>query len=141
MHTRARKLTRIALAALAALVAYFLVGGIFFAVPALHAEFAKYPAIYRTGEPAGAVMAVGMLGIFLAVGAAAAMFARMHPAGAGLGAGVRFGIVLAVFQLGSFVLHNHMMLNIGWQLSALQGMAYAAEWVAVGVVISLAYRP
>lgn len=141
MHTRARRFTRVTLAALAALVAYFLVGGIFFAVPALHVEFAKYPAVYRSGEPSGAVMAVGMLGIFLAIGAAAAMFARTHPAGAGLGAGARFGIVLALFQLGSFVLHNHMMLNIGWQLSALQGMAYAAEWLAVGVVISLAYRP
>ena len=58
-----------------------------------------------------------------------------------MGAGARFGVVLAVFQLGSFVLHNHMMLNIGWQLSALQGMVYAAEWLAVGVVISLAWRP
>ena len=40
-------LTRLALATLAALIAYFIVGGIFFTIPAMHAEFAKYPAIYR----------------------------------------------------------------------------------------------
>jgi hypothetical protein len=133
-------LTRVALAAFAALVAYFIVGGIFFAIPAMGAEFAKYPAIYRTGEAINSVMAVGVLGILLAIGAAAAIFARIHPAGAGVKAGIRFGVILAVFQLGSFVLHNHMNLNIGWRLSTLQGIAYTAEWIVVGVVISLVYR-
>ena len=133
-------LTWIALAALAALVAYFTVGGIFFAVPALRAEFAKYPAVYRTGDAIKSVMAVGMFGILLAIGAAAVIFARIHPAGAGIAAGIKFGVVLAVFQLGSFVLHNHMNLNIGWRLSALQGVVYAAEWIVVGIVISLVYR-
>ena len=133
-------LTRIALAAVAALVAYFIVGGIFFAIPAMGAEFAKYPAIYRTGEAVNSVMAVGVLGIFLAIGAAAVIFARMHPAGAGINEGLKFGVILAVFQLGSFVLHNHMLLNIGWRQSALQGIAYTAEWMVVGVVISLVYR-
>ena len=131
---------RLALAALAALVAYFIVGGLFFAIPTLQAEFAKYPAIFRTGEAINSVMAVGVLGILLAIGAAAAIFARMHPAGAGIGAGIKFGVVLAVFQLGSFVLHNHMTLNIGWRLSALQGIVYTAEWIVVGIVISLVYR-
>ena len=133
-------LTRTALAALAALVAYFIVGGIFFTVPAMRTEFAKYPAVFRSGEAVNSVMAVGMLGILLAIGAAAAIFARMHPAGAGIDAGIKFGVALAVFQLGSFVLHSHMLLNVGWRLSALQGIAYSAEWFVVGVVISLVYR-
>lgn len=133
-------LPRIALAALAALVAYFIVGGIFFAVPALSEEFAKYPAIYRTGEAINSVMAVGVLGILLAISAAAVIFARMHPGGAGIQAGIRFGVLLAVFQLGGFVLHNYMLLNIGSRLAMLQGIAYMAEWIVVGVVISLVYR-
>lgn len=33
-----------------------------------------------------------------------------------------------------------MMLNIGWRLSALQGMVYATEWIVVGIVISQVYR-
>ena len=133
-------LTRVALAALAALVAYFITGGIFFAIPAMRKEFAKYPAVYRSGEAINSVMAVGMLGIFLAIGAATAIFARVHPTGAGIESGLKFGAVLAVFQLGSFVLHNHMNLNIGWRLSALQGIVYTTEWIVVGVVISLVYR-
>ena len=133
-------LPRVAVAAVAALVAYFIVGGIFFAVPALREEFAKYPGVFRTGEAMNSVMAVGMLGIFLAITVAAVIFARLHPAGAGAAEGFRFGVLLALFQLGSFVLHNHMNLNIGWRLSALQGLVYALEWTVVGIVISLVYR-
>ena len=131
---------RIALASLAALVAYFVVGGLFFAIPAMRIEFAKYPAVFRTGEAINAVMAVGVLGILLAIGAAATIFARLHPTRGGIGEGLRFGVLLALFQLGSFVLHNFMNLNIGWRLSALQGIAYMSEWIVVGVVISLVYR-
>ena len=133
-------LTWIALSAVVALVAYFMVGGLFFAVPAMRTEFAKYPAVYRSGDANKSVMGVGMLGLLLAMGVAATLFALIHPAGAGVGAGVEFGVLLAAFQLGSFVLHNHMMLNISARLSMLQGIAYAAEWIAVGVVISLVYR-
>ena len=133
-------LTRIALAAVAALVAYFIVGGIFFTVPAFQTEFAKYPAVYRSGEALNSVMAIGMVGILLAIVVATVIFARMHPAGAGVGAGLRFGVLLAAFVLGSFVLHSHMLLNVGWRQSMLQGIAYSAEWIAVGVVISLVYR-
>jgi hypothetical protein len=140
MPPGAMNLTRIALAALAAFISYFIVGGLFFAVPPMRAEFTKYPEIYRTGDAINSVMAVGMLGIFLAIAVAATIFARMHPGGAGIGAGLRFGVLLALFQLGSFVLHNHMLLNIGWRQSALQGIAYVAEWIVVGIVISLVYR-
>ena len=133
-------LPRMALAAVAALVAYFVVGGVFFTIPAMRAEFAKYPAVYRTGDAVNSVMAVGMLGIFIAISAAAVIFARMHRAGAGVKEGIKFGVILAVFQLGSFVLHSHMLLNIGWRQSALQGIAYTAELIVVGIVISLVYR-
>jgi hypothetical protein len=133
-------LTRIALAAVAALVAYFIVGGLFFMVPAMQAEFTKYPAVYRSGEALNSVMAVGVLGILLAIVVAAVIFARMHPAGAGIDAGLKFGVLLAAFVFGSFVLHSYMLLNIGWRQSMLQGVAYSAEWIAVGVVISLVYR-
>jgi hypothetical protein len=132
--------TRIALAALAALVAYVAVGGVFFAIPAMRTEFAKYPAVFRTGEAINSVMAVGMLGILLAIGAAATIFARLHPAGAGARAGLKFGVLLAVFQLGGLVIHNYMNLNIGWRVAMLQGVAYTAEWIVVGVVIGLVYR-
>jgi hypothetical protein len=132
--------TRLALAALAALAAYFIVGGIFFTIPAMRAEFANYPQVFRSGQAMNSVMAVGMLGTLLAVGVATVIFALMYPAGAGIRAGIKFGVLLALFQLGSLVLHNYMLLNIGGRLSTLQGIAYSAEWFVVGVVISLVYR-
>ena len=133
-------LARIALAAVAALVAYFIVGGIFFTIPAMKLEFAKYPTVYRSGDESKSVMAVGMLGIFLAIAVATVIFARMHPAGADLKDGVIFGVLLALFQLGSFVLHNHMLLNSGRRQSILQGIGFTAEWIVVGIVLSLVYR-
>jgi hypothetical protein len=134
--------TRLALASLAAFIAYFVVGGLLFAIPAFTTEFAKYPAVFRSGDALAPVMATGMLGILLAITAATGIFARLHPSpgGAGIGAGLRYGKALALIQLGSFVLHNYMLLNIGWRLSALQAVAYSLEWIAVGVVISLVYR-
>lgn len=132
--------TRIALAAGAAFIAYFMVGGIFIGVPALKTEFQKHSALYRSGDSSKSAMAVGMFGILLAIAAATVIFARMHPAGAGIESGLKYGAVLALFQIGSFVLHNHMMLNISARLSALQAMVYTSEWIAVGAVISLVYR-
>ena len=133
-------ITRIALSSVAALVAYFIVGGIFFAIPAMGTEFAKYPGVFRSGEAVNSVMLVGVLGLLIAMAAAAVIFARMYPDGAGIEAGFKFGLLLAVFILGSFVIHSYMLLNIGPRLSILQGLAYAAEWIVVGIVISLVYR-
>jgi hypothetical protein len=46
-----------------------------------------------------------------------------------------------VFALGSFVVHNYVNLNIGLRLTLQQAAAYFVEWVVVGVVIGLIYRP
>ena len=54
--------SRIALAALGATVAYFVVGGILFgALPSLQKEFMKYPAVYRTQDDMKRVMPMGMI--------------------------------------------------------------------------------
>jgi hypothetical protein len=133
-------LTRLALATLAGVIAYFAVGGAFFAVPALREEFARHPGVFRSGEAMNAVMGVGMAGIILAIGTAAVLFAKLHPTGGGWLAGVRFGMLLAVFVVGAQVIHNYMNLNIGWRIAAWQGVVYSLEWIAVGAVIGLVHR-
>jgi len=55
--------------------------------------------------------------------------------------GARFGALIGLFAIGSFVVHNYVNLQIGLKLTVQQGMAYLAEWVIVGVVIGLIYRP
>jgi hypothetical protein len=133
-------LARVAAAAFAAFAVYFVMGGVFFMNPAMKAEFARHASIYRTQEAMKPVMPIGMLGMLLSMAALAVLFALIHPAGAGVMAGVHFGLLVALFALGSFVLHNHVNLNIGARLTLLQGVAYTIQWVVVGAVISLVYR-
>ena len=133
-------LTRVVLAAVGALVAYMALGSVFFMNPAMRKEFMKYPAVYRTQENMRGVMPFGMLSMLLSMVVLAVLFAMIYPDGAGLAAGLRFGALIGLYASGSFVLHNHVNLNIGPRLTLYQGVAYLVEWTVVGVVISLIYR-
>ena len=129
------------LAALGAFVVYFALGGLFFAVlPWLRAEFMKYPAVYRSQESMKGVMPGGMLAMFVAMVVLAVLYAMLYKGGSGLCEGARFGALVGVFAVCSFVIHNHVNLNIGWKLTIQQAVAYFVEWVAVGIVIGLIYK-
>jgi hypothetical protein len=133
---------RILLAGLGATVAYFLIGGLAFAIlPALRDEFRKYPAVYRTQEGIRAVMPLGMAGMFVSILALAVIYAMLDRSGSGVVLGARFGALIGVFAVGAFVLHNYVNLNIGLKLTLQQAAAYFVEWTAVGAVIGLIYRP
>jgi hypothetical protein len=133
-------LMRVIAAAIAAFMTYFILGGVFFASPAMRAEFARFGTVYRTQQSMKSVMPLGMLGMLLSMVALAVLFAMIHPVGAGVVAGIQFGVLIAVFALGSFVLHNHVNLNIGRRLTTFHAAAYSVEWLVVGIVISLVYR-
>jgi hypothetical protein len=133
---------RVGLAALGAFVAYFLIGGLAFAiVPSLRTEFLKYPAVYRTQEGQMSLIPVGMAAMFLAIVALALIYAMLYQSGYGVAEGARFGALIGIFAIGSFVVHNYVNLNIGLNLTVQQSVAYFVEWVVVGIVISLIYRP
>src|SRR5690242_11313858 len=106
----------------------------------MRAEFLKYPAVYRTQENMKGVMPFGMLGMLVSMAVLAVLYAMIHPGGAAVSAGLSFGVLVGLFSLGSFVLHNHVNLNIGNRLTLFQAVAYMVEWIVVGVVISLIYR-
>jgi hypothetical protein len=134
--------TRIALAALAGFVAYFIVGGLTFAaLPWLKNEFVKYPAVYRTQDGIKSVMPIGMAAMFVAILALAVVYALLYHGGSGLLEGARFGALIGVFAIGSFVIHNYVNLNIGVALTIQQSIIYFLEWLVVGIVIGLIYRP
>ncbi|MGA9355186.1 MAG: hypothetical protein WBV46_15950 [Terriglobales bacterium] len=134
---------RIALASLGAFLAYFVVGGLSFAlVPSLKTEFLKYPTVYRTQEGIKAAMPVGMAFMLLAIVALAVIFAMLDRTGLnGAGLGALFGALIGVFAIGSFVVHNYVNLQIGALLALQQSIVYFVEWVVVGTVIGLIYRP
>ena len=133
---------RIALAAVCAFLAYFVIGGLSFALmPSLRNEFPKYPAVYRSQEAMKSVMPGGMAAMFVAMVVLAVIYAMLYHGGSGLAEGARFGALIGVFAICSFVIHNYVNLNIGVKLTFQQSVAYFIEWLVVGMVIGLIYRP
>jgi hypothetical protein len=132
---------RIALAGLGAFVAYFALGTFAFTLPWMKNEFMKYPAVYRSQEGIKSVMPAGMAAMFVAMLVLAVIYAMLYRGGSGLAEGTRFGALIGVFAICSFVIHNYVNLNIGLKLTVQQSVAYFLEWLAVGVVIGLIYRP
>jgi hypothetical protein len=133
---------RIALAALGGFVAYFVVGGLTFVLlPSLKTEFLKYPAVYRDHQGQMNHMPAGMIGIFLSILAAAGIYAMLYQGGSGVVEGARFGVLIGVFVIGAFVVHNYANLQIGMKLMIEQAVAYFVEWVITCIVIGLIYRP
>jgi uncharacterized membrane protein len=132
----------VVLAALGAFVAYFVVGALMFvAMPWIKAEFKKYPAVYRSHESIMSVMPAGMAAMFVSIAVLAVIYAMSYHGGAGLVEGARFGSLIGVSVIGAFTVHNFVNLNIGWKLTVEQSVAYFVEWVVVGIVIGLIYRP
>jgi hypothetical protein len=133
---------RIFLAALGAFVAYFVIGGLTFGLlPLLKNEFMKYPAVHRSQEAIKRVMPAGMAAMFAAMVVLAVIFAMLYRGGSGLAEGAHFGALVGVFAICSFVVHNHVNLNIGPKLTIQQAVAYFIEWLVVGIVIGLIYKP
>jgi len=133
---------RIALAGLGGTVAYFALGGLLFgAVPRLREEFRKYPGVYRNQEGIKAVMPIGMAAMFFSILVLAVIYALAYRGGSGVLEGARFGTLVGLYALGAFVLHNYVNLNIGLSITLQQAIAYMAEWVLVGIVIGLIYKP
>jgi hypothetical protein len=133
---------RAVLAALGAFVAYFVVGGLMFvAMPWMKTEFMKYPAVYRPSEGQMKNMPVAMAATLVAILVLAVLYAMIHHGGSGVVEGARFGALIGVFAIGTFTVHNYVNLNIGWKLTVAQSLAYFIEWLVVGIVIGLIYRP
>ncbi len=133
--------SRIALAAVAAFAAYFAIGFLTFALSAMKDEFMKYPAVYRSQEAVKRVMPLGMAAMFVAMVVLAVLFAMVYRGGSGAAEGLRFGALIGLFAVCSFVLHNYVNLNVGWKLTVQQSIVYFLQWTVIGLVIGLVYRP
>ena len=135
-------LVRILLAAVGGFVAYMLLGSLMFvALPSLKTEFQKHSAIYRSHEGQMSHMPAGMAAMFVGILVLAVLYSMLYAGGSGLAGGAIFGALIGVFVVCCFVLHNHMILNIGLKLTLQQSVAYFIEWLAAGIAIGLIYRP
>lgn len=134
--------SRLALAALGGTVASFTFGFlVFWLVPALIEEAHKYPAVFRPKEEMMSVMPIGFVSSFMAILVAAIIFAMAHQGGSGTMEGARFGVLIGIFVVCGFVLHNYVNLNIGLKLALGQAVVYFVQWTIVGIVIGLIYKP
>jgi hypothetical protein len=130
------------LAALGGTVASFAFGAlVFWLAPGLIKETHKYPAVFRPKEEMMTVMPVGLVATFMSILAAAIIFAMIHHGGSGATEGARFGVLIGIFVVCAFVLHNYVNLNIGLKLALGQAVAYFFQWTIIGIVIGLIYKP
>jgi hypothetical protein len=135
-------LMRIFLAAIGAFVAYMALGFACFALfPSLQTEFRKYPAIYRDHDGQMSHMPVGMVAMLFSNLVLAVLYSLIYQGGSSLFEGARFGALIGLFAISAFVIHNYVNLNIGLKLALQQCLIYFLEWLFVGIVIGLIYRP
>ena len=129
--------TRLALAAVAAVVADFAYG---FAVYGnlLTSSFLAQGAIYRSAEAQMAYMPIGAAGIALAMVAAAMLLAVSSFRG--IAGGLQFGLLLGVFAIGSGVVVNYATITMSEDHAARMVLAALGEWLLVGAVIGAVYR-
>jgi hypothetical protein len=87
------------------------------------------------------VMPIGFVPTFMANRVAAVIFAMIHQGGSGITEGARFGVLIGIFVVCAFVLHNYVNLNIGLKLALGQAVAYFVQWAVIGIVNGLIYKP
>ena len=132
----------IAFASLGGMVAYFVYGFAMFAAwPSMKTEFEKYPNVYRPKDEMMKIMPFGMIAILISIVVVAALYAKTYAVGGGVVPGIYFGILIGVFSVCTFAIHNYINLNIGFKLTVYQCIAYFFQWVIVGAAIGLIYKP
>lgn len=134
--------SRVGLAALGGTVAHFAFGFlVLWLAPGLFNEARKYEAVFRPREEMMAVMPIALVATFVAILVAAVIFAMIHQRGSGPMQGARFGVLIGIFAVCAFVLHNYVNLNIGLKLALGQAVAYFFQWIVIGTVVGLIYKP
>jgi hypothetical protein len=131
---------RIGLAAVAATVWDALYGFLMYGT-LIAPEFAKYPGVYRSNEAGMAFLPLMFAGVFVAILAAAIIYAKGYEGGNGLAEGGRFGVLLGLFVVFAFSGVNYATLIINKKLAGMTAAAAFVEWAVVGVVVGLVYKP
>jgi hypothetical protein len=131
---------RLALAAVAATVFDAVYGFLVYGM-LLAPEFAKYPNVYRSNEAGQAFLPLMFGGLFIAIAAAAIIYAKGYEGGSGVAEGARFGFLLGVFVVFAFAGVNYAVLIINKKLAVMTAAAGFVEWLAIGTVIGLVYKP
>jgi hypothetical protein len=131
---------RLALAAIAATVFDAIYGFVVYGM-LLAPEFARYPGVYRSNEAGQAFLPLMFGGLLIAILAAVIIYAKGYEGGSGVAEGARFGFLLGVFVVFAFAGVNYAVLNIGRRLAVMTAAAGLVEWLVIGTIIGLVYKP
>jgi hypothetical protein len=132
--------SRIALAAIAATVVDGIYGFLVYG-QVIGSEFARYPEIYRSSETQSAYLPAMFVGILFTMFVASYLYAKGYEGGSGMQEGMRFGALLGLLMLGYVAGVDYAMMRIGKRMALYFGLAGLVEWVVVGTVIGLVYKP
>ena len=131
---------RLALAAVAATV-FDVVYGFLVYGTWLSSEFLRHAAVYRSAETGPGYLPLMFGGVLIASFAAAAIYAKGYEGGSGVAEGARIGLLLGVFVVSAFAGVDYAVLNIGRKLALMTAAAGFVEWLAIGTIIGLVYKP
>jgi len=131
---------RIVIAAVAATLVYYAYG---FVVEGLliRKDFAPYTAVYRSAETVVRYMPLGLIGTLVGTFVIAMIYAKGYEGGSGVAEGARFGVLVGIFVVCTFVAANYVTLNIGGRLALEIAASAFVQWIVVCVVIGLIYKP
>ncbi len=131
---------RIALAAVASTVVYYLYG---FLVEGLliRKDFSPYTAVYRPADTVMGYIPLGFACTLIGTFVIAMIYAKGYEGGSGAAEGARFGLLVGIFVVCTFVGPNYVTLNIGRKLALELAASNFVQWIIVCVVIGLIYKP
>jgi len=103
-------------------------------------EFGRYPDIFR---PAGDMSGFALMfaGIFVAMCAAAWIYAKGYEGGIGSVEGLKFGVVIGLLMAAYISSTNYGTMRIGKKMAATYLIGVFGEWLIAGIVIGLVYKP
>jgi len=131
---------RLCLAAVLGTITYFAVGFAVFGLWIAN-DYRPYSAVYRPAQDIMRVFPIGIAATLVAIFVLAILYIKGYEGGSGIVEGSRFGMLVGVFSVCAFVVHNYVNLNIGLKLTIEQAIGYFIEWTLVGTVIGLIYKP
>lgn len=131
---------RVVAAAVAAAIADLAYGSLVYGT-LLQRDMAIFGGMFRSVAQVNALypfVAIVLLGSGLA---AAVIFAKGFASGRRVQDGLLFGIVMGVFAVCYVTIGNYVVLEIPKRLTVELAAAQFVEWLVVGVVIAIVYRP
>ena len=131
---------RIVIAALAATVVDGLYGFVVWG-QVLSGEFGKYPGIYRGGADQTTYLPLMFVGIVVGMFFASWIYAKGYEGRSGLIEGLRFGGLMGLFVGAYMAGVNYGIMRIGKRMALAYGIGWVGEWLLVGLVIGLVYKP